>query len=193
MKKDRYEKNSRNVILYIVAAAALAGCLIFFFFANRERRANYADAVDRASQGETEYVIPERVRENETEALKETEKSLETETEEPESETALTASEMSVLVLNGTKRPGVAGYWEKILRDKGYKEVISATYEEEAEAHTVIYTENVKNAGELQQLFPGSEVRMGKVENGIVLEEGEKLPKQVDLYLVIGREDAMVG
>lgn len=101
-------------------------------------------------------------------------------------------TELTILVLNGTKRPGVAGYWKERLAELGYETVISATYEEEAEEHTAIFTDDIQKAEEIRALFPDCKVKKGSIGAGISLENGEELPEKIDLYLVIGKRDTPV-
>ncbi len=228
----KQENNSRYVILYIAVTAVLLACLVFFALANRQRKKSYEAAVEAAAQGETEYVMTERQRESESDAVssdtassqngvdkndgdqdeisrkRETEKEQllegEGETdggenfEDGETEKDSTPelqpehTDLTILVLNGTKRPGVAGYWKERLTEIGYETVISATYGEEAEEYTVIYTDEIQKAEEIEVLFPDCKVEKGSIENGISLESGEELPEKIDLYLVIGKQDAPV-
>lgn len=105
----------------------------------------------------------------------------------------LTASEkaQTILVLNGTRRPGVAGYWSEQLKELGYRNVFSASYNGEIQDNTVLYTSpNVKVTG-LQLEFEGSETREGAVEEGIEPVEGETLPERISVYVVIGRDDVV--
>lgn len=96
----------------------------------------------------------------------------------------------TVLVLNGTKKPGVAGNWKDRLEGLGYRKVVSASYDGEIEDNTVLYTGTGAKTEGLEQIFPDCVIRQGKVYTGIEPGEGETLPESVDVYVVIGRNDA---
>lgn len=222
---NKQEKRLYRTVLYVAVAAALLACLVFFVFANRQRKKSYQEAVAEAALSETEFVMAEQMQETESEAPQEqTEmphngtvtgaldqndkkqtdggKDILTEETEQESNEGLTEEEteegqlanadLTILVLNGTKLPGVAGHWRDALTEAGYENVISATYEETVKENTVIYTDNIKKAEELRKLFPDCEVEKGEINSGISLEDGERLPEKIDLYVVVGMQDAEV-
>lgn len=97
----------------------------------------------------------------------------------------------TVLVLNGTKKPGIAGNWKEHLEQLGYRRVVSASYTGEVEDNTVIYAEEDAKTEGLQHEFRNSEIREGKIYSGIEPGEGETLPLKVDVYVVVGRNDAV--
>ncbi|MDO4322031.1 MAG: LytR C-terminal domain-containing protein [Lachnospiraceae bacterium] len=111
-----------------------------------------------------------------------------------EKEYTISSSEkmQTILVLNGTKKPGVAGAWKEQLQKLGYRHVVSASYTGEIEDHTVIYAEQSAKVEGLQHQFSNSETKVGKVENGIEPGEGEKLPEEIDVYVVVGRNNTTV-
>lgn len=188
-KKTNFEpeKNPIYMVIYIAAALILTACLVFFVFRSRQRKMEYKQEVELAASQETEYVMARREKETETE----------TESEKPETEApAETESEteanksVSILVLNGTKRPGVAGYWQMQLEEDGYENVVSASYAGEIADETVIYAKQKKDAKALSAYFPDAAVENGSIEEGIETENGVTLPEKIDLYIVIGRNDA---
>lgn len=181
------EKNPIYGVIYIAAALLLTACLVFFVFRSRQRKTEYKQEVELAASQETEYVMARREKETETETESEapqTEVSTET---EPETEAD---KSVSILVLNGTKRPGVAGYWQTQLEEDGYENVVSASYSGEITDETVIYAKRKKDAEALNAYFPDAVVERGKIEEGIEPESGVTLPETCDLYVVIGRNDA---
>lgn len=186
-KKSNFqpEKNPIYVVLYIAAALILIACLIFFVFRSHQRKAEYKEKVELAASQETEYVMARRETETETESEEpETEAVTETESETEADKT------VSILVLNGTKRPGVAGYWQNQLEEDGYENVASASYSGEIADETVIYAEQEADAEPLKSYFPDADVEKGSIEEGIEADNGVTLPETCDLYIVIGRNDA---
>lgn len=99
------------------------------------------------------------------------------------------AKEMSILVLNGTRRPGVAAYWKNELDKSGYKNVTPVTYTKIVEFETVIMTENVELAQPLLELFPDAKIQEGSVQEGIELDPGVTIPEKSDVYIIIGEKD----
>lgn len=213
---DKQEKRLYRTVLYMAVVAALLVCLVFFVFANRQRKKSYQEAVAEAALSETEYVMTEQMQETESETAQEkiempnngtvtgtldqndkkqmdSDKDISTEATEQESEEGqMENADLTILVLNGTKLPGVAGHWRDALTEAGYENVTSATYEEEVKENTVIYTDSAKKAEEIRKLFPDCEVKEGEIDSGISLEDGERLPENIDLYVVVGMQDAEV-
>lgn len=114
----------------------------------------------------------------------------------PESNTslALTTEErlLDIVVLNGTRRQGVAGYWRDELEKAGFLNVASASFSAEPQDATVIYAQNGANAGVLRATFPNAQFTVGELPAGnIEPGEGESLPEQADVYIVLGRNDAV--
>lgn len=184
-KNNPYEKNPLQMVLYIAAVAVLCALLVFLVYRSRQRSREYEQMVQKAAVGETEYVWPERT---ETESETETESAA---TEAPETETASEAAkQQNVLVLNGTKKEGVAAYWEKELRAEGFEQVYTASYTKPVEAKTVIYADKIADAAPLRSIFTGSIVRIGEITEGIELTAQTELPEQVDVYIIVGSDDA---
>lgn len=98
---------------------------------------------------------------------------------------------LSVLVLNGTRRPGVAGYWKNILEQAGYTNVVPATYTGTVGSQTVIYTNTISNAELLLQQFPNASIQIGSITTGLEAASPETpLPEHTDIYILIGNSDA---
>ena len=101
--------------------------------------------------------------------------------------------QVSILVLNGTRRPGVAAYWQSELWADGYSNVSTATYSQEASDRTVIYYSGeaaMHAALTLQAYFPDTDIIYGAPAEGIEPGEDTQLPAQVDVYIVVGLLDA---
>lgn len=199
-KKNNYkrEKNPFLMVVYIAAVLILLGYLAFLKYQSGQRQENFREKVKQAAANETEYEIQERFQERET--VKETEKTKLKKTDgtekQSESETETTSKEetqnadISILVLNGTRRDGVAGYWKKELEEQGYKNVISASYTGTLEEETIIYSQERKTALPFKTQFPNALIRTGSVETGIEWGQGEVRPQKIDIYIVIGNKDA---
>lgn len=127
------------MVIYILLVLALLACLVFLVKKSRERRASYQDQVKQLAALETEFHM-EETEQVETESETETETESETESE---TETETENKEVSVLILNGTRKEGVAGYWKKQLEKDGYTNVSTASYREDPEDRTVIYAEEI--------------------------------------------------
>lgn len=217
-------KNPLKMVIYIAAVIILLVCILIMVFRTRSKQRDYESEIAQLSQGETEYVRPERTTEAETEtgseasddsaaASEETqeqdasdeaeqeesqEDSQETESSEEdgaeesetESESEEIQADLRILVLNGTGIEGVAGYWESQLEADGYEDVISASYAEQAEDETVIYTQERQLALPFQDYFTESRIRIGEITEGILMSDGEEEPEDVDIYIVVGNTDA---
>ena len=183
--KFQQEKNPLRMVIYIVVVLFLLLCLAGLYLNFRARHASFEEQVQQASQNETEYVMQRRESESESETETETETEQETETE---SETETDYS-VSVLVLNGTQRPGVAGYWQDQLEEAGYTNVASASYNKTVDETTVIYGDDEAVAAPFLEFFQDAVFEEGTVEEGIEPEDGQELPEDVDIYIVIGRDD----
>ncbi|MDO4338428.1 MAG: LytR C-terminal domain-containing protein [Eubacteriales bacterium] len=95
-----------------------------------------------------------------------------------------------ILVLNGTKIPGVATYWKSQLEAGGYTAVTPATYNLAIEEQTVIYTKDSAVGEALKLQFPNAVIRDGTVVSGIEAMEGFPVPENCEAYVIIGRLDA---
>ncbi len=220
-------KNPFKMVIYIAAVILLLVCILIMVFRTRSKQKDYESEIAQLSQGETEYVRPERTTEAETETgseasgdsaavseetqeqddsneaseaeqeesqedSQETESSEEdgAEESETESESEEIQADLRILVLNGTGVEGVAGYWESQLEADGYEDVISASYAEQAEDETVIYTQERQLALPFQDYFTESRIRIGEITEGILMSDGEEEPEDVDIYIVVGNTDA---
>lgn len=97
---------------------------------------------------------------------------------------------LSVLILNGTRRQGVAGYWKNVLDQAGYKNVVPATYTGTVGPQTVIYASSIADAEPLLQLFPNASIQVGSVTTGIEATTGYPLPEHTDIFVMVGSNDA---
>lgn len=113
--------------------------------------------------------------------------------EAPETAPTAADSNLSVVVLNGTGRDGVAAQWTETLKNGGYANTIPATYTGASEEQTVIYAASEEQGAPFLELFPNGTVRVGSLgPQGILTGAGVNLPAQVDVYIVIGKTDAAV-
>lgn len=210
------ERNPLKVVLYIIAVLVMLGCIGYLIYSSRLGKQEYQENVRRAAAGETELVIEERETESETEQTTESEtaqkntvavqknttiaqkntNALESESESETNTEAVpamsnnTGKDMSVLVLNGTGVPGVAGYWKSQLEEAGYSNVTPATYTQTVGENTVIYATTNREAELFKEQFPNAEVEIGAVDTGLEEAEGIPLPEKCDVYIIIGKKDA---
>lgn len=206
-KNFNQEKNPLQMVLYIAAAAILLACICFLIMQSKKRNTEFLQEIERLDAMETEMVIERREpgTEEETEQSQPTEAAAGnassaasgTQTAESEtltSETALSPqiAAASVLILNGTRQPGVAGVWKTRMEESGYTNIYTASYTPEAAAETAIYTDRQDMSAALQVLFPNATLNAGTITSGIEAVEGEPLPETVDAYIVVGKNDASV-
>lgn len=200
-RKYKQESNPLKMVIYIIAVLALIGCLGYLVYSSRERKKEHAEKVQQAAAKETEFEMTEKERATESMTnagddgkKRETERSSEGESEEAKEATSsnvlLENKDSAVLVLNGTGRPGVAGYWKKQLEEAGYTNVVSASYTGEIEDETVIYAGDEKEAEVFKEQFPNADFEKGSIETGIEAAEGSALPEHSDIYIVVGSNDA---
>ncbi|EET58825.1 hypothetical protein BRYFOR_09285 [Marvinbryantia formatexigens DSM 14469] len=218
-RRNRYgqEKNPLRMVLYIIAVLAMIGCIGYLVYSSRISSQEYQEEVRRAAAEEVEFETEARETRGETETetekqqdntKDETEQGAGTETEtdgeqgnteetdnESETDTKEAAAgaadkDMSILVLNGTGRPGVAGYWKSQLEEAGYTDVTPATYTETVGEKTVIYAATTEEAEIFKEQFPDAEVEVGTVETGLEAAEGIPLPEKCDVYIIVGSSDA---
>lgn len=191
------ERNPLKMVLYIIAVLAMLGCIGYLVYSSRVSSQEYQENVRRAAAEETELETEERKTERETEKTTEqdtTANKKDTESPETESETdteaALVMTDLSILVLNGTGKPGVAGYWKTQLEKRGYTNVTPASYTETVGDETVIYAANNAQTGIFKELFPNAETKIGTVDTGLEAATGIPLPEKCDVYIIIGNKDA---
>ena len=201
--KSNYSRRKKilNMVLYIVIVLILIMCLIFFIDCARHQQMEYRNTVQQAIQDETGYETKWHRVETECETDTQTDVQTEVQTEsvtEAKSETVMQSENqteakdksVSIVILNGTGRSGVAGYWQSQLEADGYINVVSASYYESAEEKTVIYTQDEKLAEPLKKHFPDAIIQKGAIKEGIVAGENVTIPDRNDLYIVVGNSDA---
>ena len=132
----------------------------------------------------------------EAETEKATEGTSESETEsEAGNETAKNSADVQkqhILLLNGSGKDGMAGKWQEKLTKAGYTNVSVASFPGLAIEQTRIYVEKEEDEAKLTDLkaqFSGVEVTTDAFTADITLEDGSA-PKDVDLYIIIGKNDA---
>ena len=119
----------------------------------------------------------------------------ESETEEIQGETTVTLDVSGylahVLLLNASGRAGVAGAWRKELEKDGYKNVTIASYTGSAKEQTQIYVRKSRRklAEHLKELFTNAEMKFDTFTEGFEMSDGDEKPEDVDIYVLIGRED----
>lgn len=193
-KDYRPGKKPIFVILYIAAVIVLTGALAFMWHTVRTRQKEQMKVLQQIAADETEYIRMTES-ESETEAHTETEKKEQTTevTAETETETESETEDrkaLSILVLNGTRKPGVAAYWKETLEKDGYTNVYTASYNKEVEDYTLLYSSDVTLKADFNDYFPDCRMRLSKIEEGIEPDSDTQLPEDIDLYIVVGRDDA---
>jgi cytoskeletal protein RodZ len=217
---DGREKKPLQVVLYIAAVLILLGCLAFYVYKSRSESQKYQDLVGELSAQEEndpnlyDSLEEETAKRSETETEQETEKETrtqkatekktastqtkttdktekESESEtETENETENEALNKNILVLNGTRKPGVAAYWKEELESEGYTSVSTASYNAEVDESTVIYyADQESDAEALLKLFEGATAREGQPGQYVETESGQSLPDDIDIWIVVGKND----
>ncbi len=211
-KKGEQENSPFKMVLYTIAVLGLIGCLVFFVYADKRAELAYEEQVRIISEGETEYVMTERKPETESETETETEAPPATEAQQTETPAAATEQQteatsdtsavetnaqgvaidkaMPIMVLNGTRKEGVAGYWSTQLMALGYTNVSPVNYNGRIEEETVIYAEDTKRAEQLLLTFPNAVIRQGSITSGIEVSAGGTIPQEQEVYIVVGTNDA---
>lgn len=211
-----YERNPWKMVLYIILVLLLIGCLAFLVYRTRQQKQAYQDRVQQMKSQETEYVQDKEKNETETEteqttetevkktsatsAKKQTEKAAaattpESDEEETQGETTVTLDVSGylahVLLLNASGREGVAGAWRKELEKDGYKNVTIASYTGSTKEQTQIYVQKSRRelADHLQEIFKNADVHYDTFSEGFEMPDGDEKPEDVDIYVLIGRED----
>ena len=215
-QKLNYERNPWKMVLYIILVLLLIGCLAFLVYRTRQQKQAYQDRVQQMKSQEMEYIQDKKENETETEteqttetevkktsatsAKKQTEKAAaaatpESDKEETQGETTVTLDVSGylahVLLLNASGREGVAGAWRKELEKDGYKNVTIASYTGSAKEQTQIYVQKSRRklADHLQEIFKNADVHYDTFSEGFEMPDGAKKPEDVDIYVLIGRED----
>lgn len=96
-----------------------------------------------------------------------------------------------ILLLNASGREGVAGAWRTELEKDGYKNVTIASYTGSAKEQTQIYVKKSRRklTEHLQELFEGSQMNFDTFTDDFEMPDGASKPEDVDVYVLIGRED----
>lgn len=215
-QKLNYERNPWKMVLYIILVLLLIGCLAFLVYRTKQQKQAYQDRVQQMKSQETEYIQDKKENETETEteqiketevkktsatsAKKQTEKAAaattpESDEEETQGETIVTLDVsgylVHVLLLNASGREGVAGAWRKELEKDGYKNVTIASYTGSAKEQTQIYVQKSRRklADHLQEVFKNADVHYDTFSEGFEMPDGAEKPEDVDIYVLIGRED----
>ena len=218
-RNNNYERNPLKMVIYIFAVLFLLGCIGYLLLCSGRDKEAYHEEVKKASALESSAGISqgEQAEEQQEETSTEENKTASvtakltatptaavspelTETpgltttpapaaENEASETGEVDKNVGILVLNGTKRPGVAAYWKTQLETAGYANVVPATYNKTVGQETVIYAPSVEVAKPFLELFPNAAVQVGNVADGIELQAGVVMPENCQVYIVIGNKD----
>ena len=213
------QRSPFKIFLYIVIIVLLLGGIAYLVKCTRVKQAAFQEQIRELGAQETEFVQKKQTvqEESETEtkstekATAQTEKkeaSTEAGTEkaaegtsesETESETgsenvknSTAIQKQHILLLNGSGKDGMAARWQAELTTAGYTNVSVASFPGQAIEQTRIYVEREEEKEELTDLkaqFAGVEVTTEPFSADITLEDGTT-PKDVDLYIIIGKNDA---
>lgn len=213
------QRSPFKIFLYIVIIVLLLGGIAYLVKCTRVKQAAFQEQIRELGAQETEFVQKKQTvqEESETEtkstekATAQTEKkeaSTEAGTEkaaegtsesETESETgsenvknSTAIQKQHILLLNGSGKDGMAARWQAELTKAGYTNVSVASFPGQAIEQTRIYVEREEEKEELTDLkaqFAGVEVTTEPFSADITLEDGTT-PKDVDLYIIIGKNDA---
>ena len=209
-KRESYgpQKSPFKIFLYIVVIVLLLGGIAYLVKCTRVKQAAFQEQLQELGAQETEFVQPKKTV-TETSEAKNTEKTQATESATEQKDTAETESnaEMEsesetakaentdkgrhILLLNGSGKDGVAAKWKETLTKTGYTNVSVASFPGSAIEKTRIYVEKEEEAeaDEVKDLFSGVEITTDAFTAEITLEDGST-PKDVDLYIIIGKNDA---
>ena len=96
-----------------------------------------------------------------------------------------------MLLLNASGKAGIAGAWKQELTKDGYGHVSTASYTGSAKEQTRIYIKKSRQklAEHLKELFTNAELKFDTFTEGFEMSEGDEKPEDVDIYVLIGRED----
>lgn len=142
------------------------------------------------AQTEKDETSVDAITEAETEETSESDTESETGSENAKNSTAV--QKQHILLLNGSGKDGMAAKWKEKLKKAGYTNVTVASFPGQALEQTRIYVEkeeDEENLAELKEQFSGIEVTTDAFTADITLEDGSA-PKDVDLYIIIGKNDA---
>lgn len=220
-KKMKNEHNPFLMVIYIAAVAAVIAGLFFMYRHSAKREEEYQALVEELKQtedpkleqnswitaekkteevetGEEEDSAEAGVDEN-AQAEQNGKEASEMPVPENTEAAAPTATpiaqadpNLSVVVLNGTGKEGVAAQWTEALRNGGYANVTPATYSGAVEEQTIIYAASEEQGAQFLNLFPNGIIRIGTVDaQGIITGVGVNLPPQVDVYIVVGKNETI--
>lgn len=96
-----------------------------------------------------------------------------------------------MLLLNASGKAGVAGAWKQELTKDGYGHVSTASYTGSTKEQTRIYIKKSRRklADHLQEIFKNADVHYDIFSEGFEMPDGDEKPEDVDIYVLIGRED----
>lgn len=212
-KRESYgpPRSPFKIVIYILVVIALVGGIGYLVKCTRARRADFQTQIQELGQNETEYVqVKTAVTEEETEvkqtssdsdtakqqtAVTEPSTATEQTTEgqtETESETVkASAADLGrhILLLNGSGKDGMAAVWKTKLEKAGYTHVSVASFPGRSIDQTRIYVEKEEEADAVKDLFTSVEVTTDPFTADITLEDGSA-PKDVEIYIIVGKNDA---
>ena len=212
-KRESYgpQKSPFQIFLYIVVIVLLLGGIAYLVKCTRVKQAAFQEQLQELGAQETEFVQMKKTvtetEQPETSEAKNTEKTQATESATEQKDTAETESNAEtesesetakaentdkgrhILLLNGSGKDGVAAKWKETLTKAGYTNVSVASFPGSAIEKTRIYVEKEEEADEVKDLFSGVEITTDAFTAEITLEDGST-PKDVDLYIIIGKNDA---
>lgn len=199
-----------KIVIYILVVIALVGGIGYLVKCTRARRADFQTQIQELGQNETEYVqVKTAVTEEETEVKQTSSESdtakKQTATTEPSTETEQTTEGQTetesetvkasaadlgrhILLLNGSGKDGMAAVWKTKMEKAGYTNVSVASFPGRSIDQTRIYVEKEEEADAVKELFTSVEVTTDPFTADITLEDGSA-PKDVDLYIIIGKND----
>ena len=217
-KRESYgpQRSPFKIFLYIVIIVLLLGGIAYLVKCTRVKQAAFQEQIQELGAQETEFVQKKQpvTTETETEVKehKTTEKttavtaqpdrakaSEETSESETESESgsengknSTAVQKQHILLLNGSGKDGMAAKWREKLKKAGYTNVTVASFPGQALEQTRIYVEKEEEKTaltDLKEQFSGAEMTTDAFTAEITLEDGSA-PKDVDVYIIIGKNDA---
>ena len=147
------------------------------------------------SESETESHL-----ESESETKSETEsQSIASESAKSTEADLFSAENPRIIVLNGTGKAGVAAYWKRFLKRKGFTNVVMADYKGEINDHTVVYVTAGGNAPKgVYDLFPNAEYREEGLDSAdpnadtnVKIPDSQKKFDFYDVWILVGKDDAL--
>ena len=212
-KRESYgpPRSPFKIVIYILVVIALVAGIGYLVKCTRARRADFQTQIQELGQNETEYVqVKTAVTEEETEvkqtssdsdtAKKQTaatepstatEQTTEGQTETESETVKASAADLGrhILLLNGSGKDGMAAVWKIKLEKAGYTHVSVASFPGRSIDQTRIYVEKEEEADAVKDLFTSVEVTTDPFTADITLEDGSA-PKDVEIYIIVGKNDA---